>query len=95
MEPKVIDFIDVVHAEFGTIVWLEYIYKGHSYIEAYLVDIEMTQKPVICNAREMIYNISPEGLYQGVKNSFANPEIKQFRFWLGKPSKEQREARRW
>ena len=22
MEPKVIDFIDVVHAEFGTIVWL-------------------------------------------------------------------------
>ena len=63
MEPKVIDCIDVVRAEYGTTVWLEYIYKGHSYIEAYLVDIEMTQKPVICNAREMIYNISPEELY--------------------------------
>lgn len=95
MKPRLISYEEIVTAEYGTVIWLEFIWKNQPCLEPFLVDIEPTQKPVICNAREMIYNFNPDELRQKVKERITNPEITQFRFWLGKPTEEQCKNTKW
>lgn len=42
--------------DFGKIVWLECYFDGHTTLRPYMWDIDFTQKPVLINGWNAIYN---------------------------------------
>lgn len=92
-EPKIISLRDVVCADVGNVVWLETYYDGKTGIEPFLVCIDFTQKPVIINGWDSLYNISEQELNDDIVNSFSDEfTVRKFRFWNARPTDEQREA---
>lgn len=95
-EPMVMTLSQVVSAEIGTVVWLECYFDGRTSIEAFLVDMDASQKPVLINGRDMFFNVYEDELNNQIIDKFDKSyEAKKYRFWSFLPTDEQRKAVKW
>lgn len=94
--PHLLTFEEVVTAPIGTVVWLEAYFDCRTGLEPFLVDIDTTQKPVICNGKDTYYNTWGDELAEQIIDSFAEEyKDRKIRFWSARPTEEQRKAVKW
>ena len=94
--PRVLTLEEVITSEFGQTIWLESYFDGTTSLEAFLVDIECSNKPVLVNGRYEFYNLNTKELDEEILSTFHEKyKIKKYRFWSAKPTKEQREVMKW
>lgn len=95
-QPHVMTLEEVITSKFGQTIWLESYFDGITSLEAFLVDIECSNKPVLVNGRYEFYNLDAIEIDKAILSTFHETyKVKKYRFWSAKPTDEQREATPW
>ena len=77
--------------EIGEVVWLECYFDGHTSLQPYMFDIDLTQKPTMTNARDEFYNNWENDVREHITNCFGTSwRDKRYRWWDSKPTDEER-----
>lgn len=95
-QPHVMTLEEVITSKFGQTIWLESYFDGITSLEAFLVDIECSNKPVLVNGRYEFYNLDAIEIDEAILSTFHEKyKVKKYRFWSDKPTEEQRKAVKW